>query len=296
MELIALKLFCDVMDTRSFSRAADRNFMSQSAVSQRLRSLESDLGQVLLERGKGKSKITPTEAGLLLYAGAKQLLHDMAELEAQVRSLSDEVAGIVRVATVYSVGLHALPRRLKPFLGKHPRVSVYLEYSQTGKVYQDVLSGTVDVGIVAVPTPRAGIEIFPFDEEPIALICAPEHPLARETTVRLAQLEGLPFIAFTEGIPTRRLIDEHLREAGVTVKVVMTFENIETIKNLVEIGSGVSLLPEETARKEVREGTLAIVPLAAEDAFLRPTGLLLKQSGVRRAAVRAYVEAMRIVR
>jgi DNA-binding transcriptional LysR family regulator len=266
--------------------------MSQSAVSQRLRALEKDLGQPLLERGKGKGKIVPTEAGRALYEGAKRILHELQELEAQVRSLSDEIAGTVRVATVYSVGLHALPGRLKPFLAANPRVTVQLEYSPTAKVYQDVLSSTVDVGIVAIPTARAGIEILPFDEEEMAVICAPEHPFARRSSVRLSHLDGAPFIAFNAGIPTRRLIDERLSRAGVTVKVLMEFENIETIKNLVEIGSGVSILPVETARKEAKEGTLAVVPLASSDAFRRPTGVLLKQAGVRRAAVRAFVEAM----
>lgn len=294
MELSDLQLFCDLVETGSFTRTAERNYISQSAVSQRLRALERQYGQVFLERGKGKGRIAPTEAGRLLYEGAKPLLHEAAELDAKLRGLSEEVAGTVRVATVYSVGLHALPGRLKPFLTAHPRVKVHLEYSQTGKVYQDVLSGGSDVGIVAVPTPRAGIEVIPFGEEEMALICAPEHPLAGRPAVALHDLEGQPFIAFADDIPTRRLIDERLRAAGVKVQVVNAFDNIETIKNLVEIGSGVALVPEDTARQEAREGTLALVPLAPADAFQRPAGLLIKRSGARRAAVRAFVEAMRV--
>src|SRR5581483_10879101 len=287
-----LKLFCDLVETGSFTRAAERNFVFQSAVSQRLRALEHEYAQVLLDRGKGKGRVVPTEAGRILYEGGKALLAEAEELEARLRGLSEEVAGTVRVATVYSVGLHALPGRLKPFLAAHPKVNVHLEYSQTAKIYQGVLSGAMDVGIVACPTERAGIEVMPFGESAMVLICTPENQLAREPAVRLERLVDQPFIAFADDIPTRRLIDARLREAGVEPRTVTAFDNIETIKNLVEIGSGVALVPEETVRQEAREGTLAVVPLAPPDAFLRPTGLLVKRAGVRRAAVRAFVEAM----
>ncbi len=293
MDLHALQLFCDLVETRSFSRAGERGFVSQSAVSQRLRTLEREYGQLLIERGKGKGRIAPTEAGRLLYEGAKPLLAQFAELEARLRGLSDEASGTVRVATVYSVGLHALPRRLKPFLAAHPKIQVHLEYSQTAKVSQDVLSGAVDVGIIACPTAKTGLEIVPFGDDAMAFICAPEHRLAGRLEIALRDLEDEPFIAFEDDIPTRRLIDERLRAAGVKVRVVMAFDNIETMKNLVEIGSGVAIAPENTVRQEAREATLAVVPLAAPDAFRRPVGLLVKKSGVRRKAVSAFVEAMR---
>jgi len=291
LNLDSLQLFSDLVDTGSFSRTAEKNFVSQSAVSQRLKALETEYGQTLIDRGQGRGKVSPTVAGEALYAGAKALLQAAATLDAELRQLSDEVAGTVRVATVYSVGLHALPPRLKPFLAAHPRVNVHLEYKQTDKVYDDVVNGTVDVGIVACPLAKRGLEVVPFAEEEMVLVCAPEHPLAG-AKVSLRRLDGLAFIAFAADIPTRRLVDEQLQAAGVTVKIVSTFDNIETIKNLVEIGSGVSILPADTVRQEQRAGTLAAVPFATADAFTRPTGLLLKTTKTRRAAVRAFVEAM----
>ena len=127
MELRTLKLFCDLVETQSFSRAAERNYLSQSAVSQKLRALEREYGHVLIERGKGKGRIQLTEAGQILYEGAKPILSEMQELDARLRGLSDEVAGTVNVATVYSVGLHSLPGRLNLFLAAHPKISVHLE-------------------------------------------------------------------------------------------------------------------------------------------------------------------------
>ncbi len=290
--LDTLQLFVDLVDTGSFSRAAEKNFVSQSAVSQRIRALEQDFGQVFLERGQGRGKVTPTAAGETLNSGAKLLLQSAAALDGQVRQLSDEVAGTVRVATVYSVGLHALPPRLKPFLAAHPRINIHLEYEQTEKVYDDVAAGLIDVGIVACPAPRRGLEIVPFAEAPMRVICAPEHPWVQKKEVALREFDGMVFIGFADDIPTRRLIDEHFRAAEVRVKMVMTFDNIETIKNLVEIGSGVSLLPADTISREEREGTLIAIPLTPEDAFLRPTGLLIKTAKARRKAVRVFVEAM----
>jgi len=290
--LDSLQLFIDLVESGSFSRAAEKNFISQSAVSQRLRALEREYGQTLLDRGQGRGRVTATPAGETLYRGAREVLQRAAALDAEMRQLSDEVAGTVRVATVYSVGLHALPPRLKPFLATHPRVNVHLEYEQTDKVYEDVASGALDVGIVACPTPKRDLEVLPFAEEGMVLICAPEHALAGEKEVGLKRLDGLAFIGFADDIPTRRLVDDRLRAAGARVKMVMTFDNIETIKNLVEIGSGVSILPVDTVRQEARTGTLVALPLLPADAFARPTGLLLKKTKARRAAVRAFVEAM----
>ena len=291
LNLDSLQIFSDLVNTGSFSRTAEKNFVSQSAVSQRLKALEADYGQTLINRGQGRGKVSPTVAGEALYAGAKALLQSASALDAEMRQLSDEIAGTVRVATVYSVGLHALPPRLKPFLAAHPRVNVHLEYKQTDQVYEDVVSGAVEVGIVACPSAKRGLEVVPFAEEEMVLVCAPEHPLTG-AEVALRQLDGLPFIGFADDIPTRRLVDARLKAAGARVKVVSTFDNIETIKNLVEIGSGVSILPADTVRQEQRAGTLAAVPFSAADAFTRPTGLLLKKTKVRRAAVQAFVEAM----
>jgi DNA-binding transcriptional LysR family regulator len=292
LNLDSLQIFSDLVETGSFSRAAEKNFVSQSAVSQRLKALERDYDQTLIDRGQGRGRVTPTATGEALYAGAKALLLAARALDAEMRQLSDEVAGTVRVATVYSVGLHALPPRLKPFLAAHPRVNVHLEYQQTDQVYDDVVSGSVDVGIVACPSMKRGLEVIAFAEEEMVLVCAPEHPLATEAEITLKQLDGVAFIGFADDIPTRRLVDERLRRAGARVKVVSTFDNIETIKNLVEIGSGVSILPADTVRQEQRDGILAAVPFTAADAFTRPTGMLLKKTSARRAAVQAFVKAM----
>jgi DNA-binding transcriptional LysR family regulator len=292
MDLTVLRLYCDLVESGSFTVAAQRNYLSQSAVSQRIRTLEQAYGQVFLERGKGMGKVTMTQAGELLYRGARPLVQDADELDARLRGLMEDLAGTVRVATVYSVGLHALPGRLKPFLAAHPAINVHLEYMPTEKVYEAAVSAAVDVGIVACPSARAGLEIVPFGVEEMVVVCAPENPLAGRAEVALSELEGMEFVAFTVGIPTRRLIDERLLAARVQPRIAMAFDNIETIKNVVEIGGGVSILPESSVRRDIREGSLAAVRLAPADAFTRDVGVLLKSNRTQRAAVRAFVDAV----
>jgi len=287
--LDSLQLYCDLIETKSFSRTAEKNYLTQSAVSQRIRALERQYGQTLIDRGQGRGQAEPTEAGRILYHGARRLLREAAAFDAQMKELSDELRGTVRVATVYSVGLHALPPRLKPFLAAHPSVNVHLEYKPTDEVYQDVMSGAVDIGIVACPSSRRGLMIAPFGEEEMAVICAPEHPLASKSTVRMKDLEGVSFIGFQTDIPTRKLIESRLTAAGVRVRTTATFDNIETIKNIVEIGNGISILPIDTVRQEIREGTLVAVPFRRADAFRRPTGLLVKKARAERAVIRTFL-------
>jgi len=290
--LAALQVFCDVVEHRSFTRAADANFLTQSAVSQRIRSLEKVLGKQLLERSKGQIGVTPTDAGRALYDGAKALLAEARDLELRVKGLTDRIAGTVRLEAVYSVGLYTLPQRLKPFLARYPSVNVHVEYQQMRRIYQNVLSGATDIGIVACPTPKPGIEVLPFGEDEMVVICPPEHPLAKEEKITLSRLEGERFIAFEDDVPTRRITDEHLARLGVQVNIVAEFENIETIKNLVEIGGGVAIVPENTVVRDLTSGSLAMVRLEERDRFTREAGILVQSHRRRRAALEALISAL----
>jgi DNA-binding transcriptional LysR family regulator len=151
------------------------------------------------------------------------------------------------------------------------------------------MSGAVDIGIVACPSARRGLQMAPFGEEEMAVICAPEHPLASKSSVRMKDLEGASFIGFQTDIPTRKLIESRLAATGVRVRHTASFDNIETIKNIVEIGNGISILPVDTVRQEVREGALTAIPFAKADAFRRPTGLLVKKARAERAVIRTFV-------
>lgn len=295
MDLESLRLFVDLDETKSFSKTAERHFVSQSAVSQRIRALETAFGHTLVERGKGRPGATFTEAGARLLAGARDLLARMDALKREMTELNDGVAGSLRVATVYSIGLHVLPPGLSAFYAAYPLVNVRVEYLRTDRIYDALLAGAIDLGIVACPRATPQIEVVPLASEPMVLILPPDHPLSaaagRDCGVALEALDGLPFIAFDADIPTRKIIDERLHAHGVHVNVVQAFDNIETIKRVVEIGLGIALVPEPTVRREVRDGTLVARFLDGE-AFTRPTGILLRKGRAKSNALVRFVDTL----
>ncbi len=290
MHLETLQTFCDVVETGSLSSAAKRNRVTQSAVSQQLRVLERRYGQRLIERAP-RTLARPTEMGQLLYSELKPLLAAFAALELRLLSRPGVLAGKVRVATVYSVGLHTLPSAIKEFLRLHHGVSVRLEYRRTDQIYDACLKGELDFGIVALPTRRPQLVITPLFEDELVLVMPPEHVLARQRKVSLRALDGLPFVAFDRDIPTRRWVDKLLRQARSSVNPVMELDNIETIKRSVEAGLGVSILPAPALNNEVRAGTLVTRPLT-EGPFQRPIAAIHRRGRELSPAAQALLELL----
>jgi DNA-binding transcriptional LysR family regulator len=286
-----LKTFCDLVETGSFSKAAALNFVSQSAVSQQVRALEQRWGKRLVERG-GRRGVTRTEAGQLLYAESKAILERFRVLDTLMRGEPRRLTGTVRIATVYSVGLHELPPYVKEFLVDHPRVNVRLEYARTDRVYAGCLDGSLDLGIVALPSRRPQLHIVPLRHDELILVVSPDHPLARvRERTPLAQLRDEPFISFDRDIPTRKAIDRILRKHGARVRSVMEFDNIETIKRSVEAGLGVSILPAKTVQHEIGVGTLVACPLV-EGPFYRAVGLIHRRGRELSPAAQAFVDLL----
>lgn len=274
MQIETLKMFCDVVETGSFSMAARLNKVTQSAVSQQIRALETRYTQRLLSRSARSA--VPTPAGQKLYRTSKEILQTFAGLEVALREESNEVAGEVVVATIYSVGLHELSPYLKAILRRYPKVNVRLNYRRSDLVVEEVLSDQAHIGITAYPTPRPGIQILQFRSDELALVCAKDHPLATRRSVKLTDLEGMRFVTFERDIPTGKAVDRMLRAASVQVQVVMEMDNIETIKRAVELGLGVSILPKATLQAEELNGTL-VARSFSDGTFTRPIGLLLRK-------------------
>ena len=236
MHIETLKVFCDLIETRSFSRAATKNYISQSAVSQQVKQLEDRFGKQLVERTRGG--LVPTAAGLAFYQGCREILERFGSLSEEMAGLSDTISGQVRVATIYSVGLHELSPLVKRYLKTYPNVNIHIQYSRPNEVYDDVLSNRSELGIVAYPVARAQLEIIPFRSDVLVLICSPEHELANKKRIEIGSLADQRFIGFERDIPTRKAVDKILRHHGVRANYAMEFDNIETIKRSVEAGSG----------------------------------------------------------
>jgi DNA-binding transcriptional LysR family regulator len=290
MQIETLKVFCDLVESRSFSRAAVRNDISQSAVSQQIKNLEARFGTQLLIRD-GKT-VSPTPSGRIFYERSRQILDGFQQMQLELKAIGQDMAGSVRVATIYSVGLYEISVVVKTFLKLYPKVRLHVEYSKGTRVYEDCLAGAIDLGIVTYPEPRKGLRVIPLPADKLVLICAPEHPLARRPHVDIRKLGGQNYIAFEKGLASQRALDQIFRENGIDVRVVMEFDNIETIKRSVEIGAGVSIVPLLSVQKEVQGGSLVQVPFTEKN-FYRPLGVIVRSRQAITPAARKFIELMR---
>jgi LysR family transcriptional regulator, transcriptional activator of the cysJI operon len=289
MQIATLKVFCDLVESRSFSRAAVRNQITQSAVSQQVKNLESRFETQLLSRD-GKS-VTPTAAGRVFYERSRAILDSFEHMQLEMKAIGQDTAGTVRVAAIYSVGIYEMSVVVKTFLKIYPKVSLHVEYSPSDQVYEDCLNGTIDLGIVTYPEPRKGLRIISLPDDKLVLICPPDHPLARRHHINIRRLNGENYIAFEKGMASQRALDRIFQEHDVQVRVVSEFNNIETIKRSVEIGAGVSIVPLLTVQKEVQSGALVQVNFTDKN-FYRSLGIVVRVKQVLSPAANKFIELM----
>jgi LysR family transcriptional regulator, transcriptional activator of the cysJI operon len=285
-----LKVFCDVVETGSFSAAASQNFITQSAVSQQLRTLESKYHCKLLERGRSGAK--PTPAGEILYRASREILERYREIETQLQESGKVVSGSLRIAIVYSVGLHELPPYMKEYLREFPQVNVHLEYSRPNKIYDDVIAGRTDLGIVAYPSKHPQVTVIPFREDRLVVVCPPNHPITALKKVATERLDGQVFVGYERDISTRKATDQLFKDHNISVQYVGEYDNIETIKRAVEIGQGIAIIPLASVQHELEHGTLKVVHLS-DETLLRPLGIIHKKSRHLSPAAVKFIEILR---
>jgi DNA-binding transcriptional LysR family regulator len=290
MQIESFKVFCDLAETESFTKAAQINNVTQSAVSQQISSLERQFKSLLIERSKKKFRLT--REGQVLYEYSKQINQTYDSLHNRLQEIKDIISGTIRVATIYSIGLHDLPPYLKKFLKLFPTVNVHVEYRRANQVYEDVFGNVVDLGLVAYPTRDPKLDVVPLRKDTLVLICHPHHPLAKAKSVKINQLAGQKFISFEPDIPTRKAIDKILKDHDVEVEIVMEFDNIETVKRAVEIEAGISIVPRGTITQEVAKQTLAEVKIEGHDLF-RPLAAIYKRNKVLSPAMKQFLTMLK---
>jgi DNA-binding transcriptional LysR family regulator len=290
MQPEALKVFCDIVNLRSFSRAAAANELSQPTVTRLVQQLEERLGAALVDRSRRPLQLTPL--GQAYYAGCKRLLDEYAELEASLRRESAELALSVRVAAIYSVGLWDMGQYTERFAVEYPHARVRMEYLHPRRVYEHVLEGTADLGLVSYPARTRELAVLPWREEEMVVACAPGHQLAAQESVDPASLGGEPFVAFDRGLTIRREVDHFLRQHRAAVEIALEFDNIENIKKAIEIGAGLAILPEPTLRREVEAGSLRAVQLAGCQ-LVRPLGIIHRRHHSLSSAAQGFIDLLR---
>jgi DNA-binding transcriptional LysR family regulator len=289
MQIENFKIFADLVETKSFSKAAKLNNITQSAVSQQARAMERHFKTLLIDRSQKQFQLT--REGMRVYESAKELLHAYEKLLSELQEMKKVISGTIRISTIYSIGLHELPPYIKKFLHDYPSVNVRVEYRRSNLVYEDILHNSVDFGLVAFPTKTRQIEALPFRNDRLILITHPAHPLAKRTDLELHELQGHKFIGFDPDIPTRKAIDHIFRENKLDIEPVMEFDNIETVKRAVEIDHGIAIVPLATVQQEGKQNTLAIVPIKGKE-FTRPLAILHRKGRVLTPAMKKFIETL----
>jgi DNA-binding transcriptional LysR family regulator len=290
MQIESLTVFCDLVETKSFTKAAQINKVTQSAVSQTISALEGRFKSLLIERSKKNLRLT--QEGEVVYEYSKQILQTYDALHSKLEEIKDIISGTIRVATIYSIGLHHLPPCVKRFLKSCPGVNVHVEYRRSNQVYETVLGNVVDLGLIAYPARDLKLETILLRKDKLALICHPQHPFAKRKSIRIGALNGQKFISFEEDLPTRKALDKIFKSHRVTVDQVMEMDNVETVKRAVEIDSGIAIVPQETVGQEVATGTLAVVQIEGGD-FFRPLALIYKKNKVLSPAIKQFIALLK---
>ena len=286
MQIQSLKMFCDLVETQSFTKAAQISGVTQSAVSQQMGSLARIFKSRLVEPGKKKFRLTGE--GQVLYDYSKQIIQSYDSLHNKLQELKDIISGNIRLSTIYSIGLHELPAHVKKFMRSYPTVNIHIQYRHASQVYDDVLGNSVDFGLIAYPVKDARLEIVALHKEPLVLVCNPQHPLAKLKMVKLKELQGQKVVGFEPDVPTRKALDKIMREHGVEVKYAMEFDNVDTVKRAVEIDAGVAIVPEMTIVQEIAKQTLVAVPIA-DGEFYRPIAVIYKKNKILSPAMKQFL-------
>lgn len=274
LNLQAIEVFCEVVKFRSFSKGAERLAISQSAASQQIANLEQVLGVKLLDRSYRPLKVT--DEGELYYKGCLQVLGAHRGALSQIRRKRSSAQGQVGVVSIYSVGLHTINDLVRKYMQESAGSTVRLEYYHPVKVYEAVLNDEAEVGVISYPRGDRHIEVLPWINEEMVLACAPGHPLSTEARIEAHRLAGVNFVAFEKDLTIRKEIDRFFRESEIEVNILSEFDNIETIKQALDISSAVSILPRPSIVRDVERGLIAETRLRDVD-LRRPVGLICRR-------------------
>lgn len=251
VDIASLKAFLSVAETGSFSKAADQLFLTQPAISKRIGSLESELGIKLFDR-IGRS-VGLTEAGQTLLPRARRIL---VELEDSVRSLanmSGEVRGVLSFATSHHIGLHRLPDALRQYTERYTQVRLDIAFMDSEAACRAVERSELELGIVTLPLEHAEqLETISIWPDPLVAVIGHHHALAGKQRITVNALASQPAILPSPHTYTRQIAEREFNRLGLTLDVALSTNYLETIKMLVGVGIGWSILPETMLDRQLR--------------------------------------------
>lgn len=277
MALENLQLFRDIAHSRSVSKGARANGISQSAASQQMQEVERQLGIQLLDRTK--RPLVLTQAGRLYLEYCRDALRRRDEFESQLHRLKHDTAGKVHIAAIYSVGLSEMSDIESRFSALFPAGELIVSYLRPEKVFEAVQQDRADLGLVSYAESTRDVIAIPWREEEMVVAVSPENPLSAQKVARAADLDGQSFVGFDDDLPIQQDIDRYLREHRVNVDIVFRFDNLQMIKEAVTHDVGISIMPERVMRAELAQRRLVAIKLESGDLF-RPVNIVHRRRKV----------------
>lgn len=289
MEMHQLRGFFEVARERSFTRAAERLFLTQPAISLQLKALEEELGQALFERGRKSVRLTP--AGEILFRYVREVFSRLEEAENEIAALGRLLGGRLVIGTSDTNCTYILPPVLEAFGQRYPGVELDIRNRMSAEVGQLVLDHEVDFGLATLPVRHRDLACEALFGRRDVLVCPPGHELAGRKFIRLQTLGQYPLLVLERGSTSRRLLEDAFRAVGLELQTAMNLGGIEVIKRFVEIGLGLALVPRFAVRGEVETGRVAAVEVRGLET--RAVGLVEHRGRRRSPAAEAFVDLLR---
>ena len=290
MDLESLKSFYHVAKEGSFSRAAKVLHVSQPAMSVRIKTLETELGERLFDRAR--QGVALTEAGAVLFESAEKIFSDVEEALTRLRELTTSGGGNVRLGCSDTASINLLPPVLRKFRKKFPAAEITMRNDHTRGILDRLVRGELDFGIVSRPASiDRRLEASVLFEEPFVFVCQKNDPLLRRSQISLSMLDGRPMVTLEKGTHTRELLDRALRQAGATPTIVLETGNIEVQKIYAAAGFGCALVPESALLGNDKR-RLQVRPIKGEP-LRRAMAVVVPRARYLSRAAQALIEMLR---
>jgi len=288
IKLKDLRYLVAVADARHFGRAAEKCFVSQPTLSAQLKKLEDYLGVQLIERQP--NNVGLTEAGEQIVARARRILEASDEVVTLARTHRDPLAGRLRVALLPTIGPYLLPRVSQPMHKALPRLELQLYEYQTQPMLEKLASGEIDVGILALPVVLDGLEARELYAEPFVVALPDQHRLAKRDSVKVEDLKSEPLLLLEDGHCLRDQALEVCSRVGLHDSQDFRATSLETLRQMVATGAGVTLLPELASRGAYGNARGVAIRPFTRPAPVRHVGAVWRKSTARRQAIEAICD------
>jgi DNA-binding transcriptional LysR family regulator len=289
MDYDQLGSFLEVAKLQSFSRAAEKLFRTQPAISAQVRLLEQECGEKLFDRGGKKVLLTP--AGEILCRYAEKLLSLQKEALQAIAELNQTPRGKLYIGANEATCLYVLPKTFAKFKHLYPLVQISIYRNFSHKILQKVQEGAVDLGIVTLPQTMNNMEVLPVFRDEVQVVVPKNHPLAKNRSVTIEEFSHFPLVIPKTG-RTRVMLDRLLREYREHLQISMELASVETIKKFVGAGLGISLISRTYAQPEVTAGVLKLIPLEGQKIY-RELGLVYRRDRYLSLPAKVFIEVVR---